>query len=397
MIINTAYHCHYSRLQQSTLFTTLISWKGKPIDTMNCETTATSETDSDRGLLEKEALENAPLAFSSESSSSLVPATSRLGVPASLHQKRIWMNVEIFESNTSTASPLVIFIPGICESAETKTVQEMASWAKNIGVRLAVLELPGHGLSSGNLAEMPTNIYILIKLVLAAIDRILKLQFETDKKIPYLLSGSSFGGTLSLYAAEYISRRLEKDEKSLPDIVDPQESSILKDEELWEDFFSHGKLSGVVSVTPAVGVDHRVLPPDWIVSTLSVASAIFPAAQLPFTPLEDSSQYDCPSTSTRNFKGRWPLAISKFLLDLTTLTLPEDVAQGRLTLKNVPRVILMAGSKDHMIPIETIHAVEAKIAAPNKEVVVLPKVGHDLLINPKSSSKALEILFGSML
>jgi pimeloyl-ACP methyl ester carboxylesterase len=165
----------------------------------------------------------------------------------------------------------------------------------------------------------------------------------------------------------------------------------------WKELDGKGTLTAVVSVTPAVGVDPEVLPPNWIVSSLALASALFPKAQLPFTPLEDSAQYDCPTTSTRNFKGRWPLAISKFLLDLTSTIVPTDVEQGRLALLHIPKVIVLAGAKDVMIPLTSIQALEAKLQTPSKQVVVFPKVGHDVLSNPKSSSKALEILFGALL
>jgi pimeloyl-ACP methyl ester carboxylesterase len=172
----------------------------------------------------------------------------------------------------------------------------------------------------------------------------------------------------------------------------------VNDDELWKDFFAtRGTLAGVVAVSPAVGIHPTALPPPWIVSTLSVASALVPGAQVPFTPYEDSAQYDCPATTTRNFKGRWPLAISKFLLDVTSQSVPKDVADHRLTLKHIPKVLLLVGAKDGLIPLESIRAVEAHLECPMKQVVVLPKVGHDVLMNPKSSSKALELIFGALL
>ncbi len=359
---------------------------------MNCDSTVDNTT-------EREAYEKEPLAFTSDPS--LVHATSRLAVPLEHQKESLWINVEIFEQNTMpTTSPLVIYIPGICESAETKTVQNMAQWAKSIGIRLAVVELQGHGLSSGDLADMSTDILVLIRQVLLVVKRIKARLFEERTTIPYLLSGSSFGGTLALYASEYISRRKERQETESADGTSSQydkEEDIVNDEELWKDFFAQGVLAGVVAVTPAIGVDPEILPPGWMISSLSLLSFTFPKAQLPFTPMEDSSQYDCPPTTTRNFKGRWPLAISKFLLDLTSQIAPNDVAKGRLSLKNIPRVLLLAGGKDLMIPLSSCRALEAQIQAPSKELVVLPKVGHDVLTNAKSMSRALEKLFSAVL
>jgi pimeloyl-ACP methyl ester carboxylesterase len=357
---------------------------------------------------QRDALQNEPLAFTSDPQ--LVPATSRIGVPVRLptdNHKLVWINVEIFEQNTNASTgPLVIYLPGLCESAETLTVQGMAQWAKSIGVRMAVLELPGHGVSSGTLADMSTNIDRLVWQVLYAVKKTVSKLFQADRPgTPYLLSGSSFGGTIALYMAEYISRRKQQEEggkessppSSVSSTISELEESILNDEELWKDFCVQGTLAGVVSVTPAVGVDPEVLPPSWMVSTLSLLSSVFPAAQVPFTPREDPSQYNCPPTTTRNFDGHWPLAVSKCLLDLTSRRVPDDVANGRLTLKHIPRVVLLAGGRDAMIPLEAIEALEAQLQAPSKELVVLPKAGHDILTNSKSSSQALEKLFSSLL
>lgn len=361
---------------------------------MNCLDTSAADQ------AERDALQQEPLAFTSDPQ--LVPATSRVGVPVRLpmnSDKLVWINVEVFEQNasSSTFNPLVIYVPGICESAETLTVQNMAQWAKSIGVRLAVVELPGHGVSSGKLADMSTNIDILVWQVLYAVKKVVSTLFQERPGSPYLLSGSSFGGTLVLYAAEYISRLKDKGFTSSETNLSKLEESILKDDALWADFFTHGTLTGVVSVTPAVGVDPKVLPPSWMVSTLSFFSSVFPSAQVPFTPLENPSQYNCPSTTTRNFEGHWPLALSKFLLDLTARRVPDDVANDRLTLKHIPRVVLLAGANDFMIPLEAIQALEEQLQSPSKELIVLPKAGHDVLTNSKSKVEALEKLFSSLL
>ena len=84
---------------------------------------------------------NQPLAFSSDSS--LVAATSRLAVET---KDGALLNVEIFEKGD--APVLLLVIPGICESAETKGVQALVAYSEYQGT-VAVLELEGHGLSSG--------------------------------------------------------------------------------------------------------------------------------------------------------------------------------------------------------------------------------------------------------
>ena len=204
------------------------------------------------------------------------------------------------------------------------------------------------------------------------------------------------GTTTATTTTSTTSTDQEPDKKAIKS--NPREESILKDEDLWKDFFStRGTLAGVVAVSPAVGIHPKALPPPWIVATLSVASTLMPGAQVPFTPYEDSTHYDCPATTTRNFKGRWPLALSKFLLEVTSHVVPQDILHHRLTLKQIPKVLLLTGAKDGLIPLESIQALEAHLECPFKQLVVLPKVGHDVLTNSKSSSKALELLFGALL
>ena len=72
----------------------------------------------------RDALQQEPLAFKSSGDPQLVQATSRIGVPVQLpvddsnyhNQNLVWINVEVFEQNSSAStSPLVVYIPGICE------------------------------------------------------------------------------------------------------------------------------------------------------------------------------------------------------------------------------------------------------------------------------------------
>lgn len=348
-------------------------------------------------LAQRDALQAQPLAFTGDES--LVAATSRIVVPVRLlgHNKKwqwIFLNVECFEHDTTHAeSNLVVYIPGICESAETKSVQQMAQWSKSMHVKLAVVELQGHGLSSGTLGEMTTDLEALVGQVLLALKQA-KAKLLVHPDISYVLCGSSLGGTLALYAAEYMSRRWQLIQSGDTGVGG---KGLLYAHDLWTGFLKHGKLAGVVAITPAVGVDPDVLPPSWMVSTLTFLSSWAPTAQVPLTPLEDSKHYNCPETTTRNFKGHWPLVTSKFLLDMTSKIVPGDIQGEQLTLRGISRVIILAGAKDNMIPMASLEVLESKLECKQKELVVLPNAGHDVLVNPKSRAEALEHVFVPLL
>lgn len=334
-----------------------------------------------------------PLAFSLDSD--LIPATSRIVVEVEhTRGSNAVLNVELFSHSMSTsASPLIIYVPGICESTETTTVQNLARWAKDIGVRLAVIELEGHGHSSGTPALCP-DFDRLVQQVLYATSTITTKLLEERPNTPYIYCGSSMGGTIALYAADYLSTHLKRD-KSTIDTQTPA-SALNYDSFLGSLDFSKGSFSGVSSISPALGVKPDNLPPPFVVSTLKVASFLFPSSQVPFTPYEDSSNYNCPTTTQRNFTGHWPLATSKMLLELTSERIATDIQEGKLTLCDVPRVMIIIGEKDHFIPVDSVTKVFESLQSLKKDMKIMKNAGHDVLSHPEDSPEAIELVFSTL-
>ena len=333
-----------------------------------------------------------PLAFSSDPT--LIAATSRWVLPTSDDES---LNIEFFDPNPTARldcpkKSVLLWIHGICESAETWAVQNIVRHAAMVdeqsdgGVCVAVLELPGHGLSSGETKSLCPDFFTLVRHTVEFVDLVLKeLQKSetTNITISYAIGGNSLGGTLAVYAAEIISRRLQDQDDEIF-VSLPSSISIGKD---------HTFL-GVIPVTPAIGVKSEALPPCYIVSLLSLASRLVPSANPPLTPLEDPSHYNCPSNTARNYAGHWPLATSKMLLDLTAYQVPSDVnSKTKLTLRNAGKVLLLVGGKDHVIPMESVHAFYDQVQSKQKDILVLKKAGHDLLVDQRSTQAALEFLF----
>lgn len=306
-----------------------------------------------------ESIQKNPLAFSSNES--LVPASSRKPLRTS---DGTLLNIEMFEENTSEDSPILLLTHGVCESAETFGVQTFVSEAKKRSIKVAVLELEGHGLSSGQ------------ELVCGDFDRLVNhfLEFvkhsipalRGNSDAPYFISGNSLGGAIVIYAAEELS----KNKSSYP-----------------------SNFKGVAPVAPAIGVDARAVPPAPIVQCLKLLSYFAPAAQVPFTPLEDPSNYNCPVDSKRNFTGHWPLSTSKMLLDLTSNRVNKDRLEGNLSLKHVDNVFIITGEQDMVVPTEPISSFHEEIKSSQKDFFVVPNAGHDLLFEEKSSKIVVDALF----
>ncbi len=300
-------------------------------------------------------LVNHPLAFTSQPS--LVSATSRLVLNA---KDGAVLNIELFDfapdATTTTSRPLLLFIPGICESAETKSVQNIVKVTKRRypHFRVAVLELEGHGLSSGQRCVCPDFDKILMHVEEFVHFTVSHLTTSTATPMPFFLIGASFGGALALYGAEKLSKHYtEKNNKS--------------------------KFLGVIPIVPAVGVDPRAIPPSAVVSCLKILSYVAPSLKIPFTPSEDPTHYNCPTNTTRNFAGHWPLATSKMLLDVTSHQVKNDLESGTLCLKNVENMLFIAGMLDHVIPVDIVDDVYHSLEPRTKKMIVVRKCGHDLL------------------
>mmetsp|Transcript_26721 Transcript_26721/g.40928 ORF Transcript_26721/g.40928 Transcript_26721/m.40928 type:complete len:390 (-) Transcript_26721:162-1331(-) len=339
-------------------------------------------------------LQQLPLAFTSSSDSSslskLTPATCRL--PFTTSDGSATLNVEGFffgEKHNDNATekeehprPLVLYVHGICESSETSGVQRLARAAKSNGCDLAVLELEGHGLSSGSKCVCG-DFDRMIQHVVEFMNHVLTCHSHKSISIstsasashaplpPYAISGTSLGGVLAVYAAHIWSKKLHGHAKE--DKIQTTMSSEVLEYPL--------HFLGAAPIAPAVGVDPRAVPPSIVVGALKMLSALAPSSQIPLTPLEDPSHYNCPKDSTRNFSGHWPLATSKMLLDVTSRRVSEDQQETEqiLSLADVPSLLIFAGEDDMVVPHDCIQAFYEKAQTVDKELIVVPNAGHDIM------------------
>ena len=93
----------------------------------------------------------------------------------------------------SSHGPLLVHIHGVCESAETLTVQRLAGAATD-DWNLHVLELEGHGLSVGPRAVCP-SFDRLVSHVIEFVDAQTANQGAARK--PWAICGHSLGGTVA--------------------------------------------------------------------------------------------------------------------------------------------------------------------------------------------------------
>lgn len=329
-------------------------------------------------------LHQQPLAFSTavmrRDRRDYITATSRLPFVTS-DERAALLNVEcfFFDDETTAHLPVLLYIHGVCSSAETKGINRLAREARSRKMRVAVLELEGHGLSSGprgvcgDFSRLVSHVTDFVRHVLTHLPR-RNREDGADDVVRYVLGGDSLGGTLAAYAAERLSR--ETDGESVP-----------------------GRLVGAALVAPAVGVDPRAVPPAPVVAALRLLSRVAPAAaSVPFTPVvEDPSSYSAPPHSTRNFSGRrWPLATSRMLLDLTARACARDLNEGRLSLDGVSSLVVFAGGRDEVVPRRAIVDFLAKVRTRSKELVVVPEGGHDVLQMPASATVILQHIFDWM-
>jgi alpha-beta hydrolase superfamily lysophospholipase len=313
-------------------------------------------------------IQNQPLAFSSDPN--LVSSSYRLFLKT---KDGAELNIECFDPpDSSPSTPILLFIHGICESAETKGIQTIAKIARSRSIRLAVLELEGHGLSSGKRCVCPNFDRLLSHTLEFASFTVSSFAgTETENTSPfYYLSGTSLGGVLAIYAAEIISNQNVSLDTSFP-----------------------SNFQGVAPICPAVGVDARAIPSSIVTSCLSLLACVAPSAQIPLTPLEDPNHYNCPKTTTRNFSGHWPLSTSKMLLDVTTFRVTSDIEHGELSLSNVKHVIVFLAENDTVVPMQSITNLFESLTSINKKLIRIPHAGHDIMFQNSSSQHVSNILF----
>jgi alpha-beta hydrolase superfamily lysophospholipase len=310
-----------------------------------------------------EELQNKPLAFST--GESLITATSRIA-----HETKdnsALLNIELFENETNDDSPILLLLHGVCASAETKSVQSIVTAAKQSSVKVATLELEGHGLSSGKrmvCGDFERHLGHVLEFVQAAIMALRKGD-EHSSSVPYYFAANSLGGVLAIYAAEHISNNRDKYPSAF---------------------------GGVAAIAPAVGVDERKIPSAPITFGLSLLATIAPAMQLSLTPHEDPSSYSCPPNSSRNFSGHWPLATSKMLLDVTTFKVKNDLENGAISLSSTDRVLIFAGKTDETVPFDVLTGFYDTISPKQKHLIPVGG-GHDMMTFKSSSDEVTKALF----
>lgn len=307
-------------------------------------------------------LKQKPLAFSSDPS--LVSASSRR--PLETKDGAI-LNVEIFNESENSSSPILLLIHGVCASAETLGIQAIVAAAAKNSIRVAVLELEGHGLSSGK-KGVCGDFDRLLNHALEFVSDIVVFLHKDDGKgdTPYYLAGNSLGGVLSIYAAD----------------------NIAKNKNLYPNGFG-----GLAPIVPAVGVDPSAVPSAPIVMGLQLLALIAPSAQVPLTPLEDPTSYNCPSDTSRNFIGHWPLSTSKMLLDVTSNRVKTDLEEGNISLDGVPRVLFICGEDDLVVPFDAAKYFYEAVKPVHKQMLSVPKYGHDMMYHEVSAKIVLDALF----
>jgi len=281
--------------------------------------------------------------------------------PQSSSSSSCLLNVEIFGSTDGvddSSWPYLLFIHGVCESAETWTVQNLARSAKRNSWRLAVLELEGHGLSTGKRSVCGS----FSRLVGHAEDFVHHIMLS--EAVPFAICGASLGGVLAAYVADKIASN-------------PQ--------------YKGRRFIGSIPIVPAVGVAPEAVPPAPIVGALRVLAAVAPSSGF-LTPIEDPSHYACPPNSVRNFQGSWPLSTSKMLLDVTSGGVEEDQKSGKLNL-NIPSLLVIAGESDEIIPVEAIESFFMKANCSDKELLKVPRGDHGLMVGQKTAKYVTEKIF----
>ncbi|VEU35718.1 unnamed protein product [Pseudo-nitzschia multistriata] len=320
---------------------------------------------------------------------------------------------------------MVCFVPGVCESAETWTVQHLARICASKEWRLAVLEPEGHGLSGGVPRGLlrPGKWERYVGQVTAfcghalEVDRMQKERQQQQQqqqqqqrqreqepteetyKLPrtrFVLAGASMGGALAAYASQRIledSAACSKQPRTDRPLAQPAAAVAAE---------QHASFVGTLLLSPAVGVDPSVVPPALLVAALSVLSWLAPGVGLEgVTPTEDPSHYDCPASTKRNYAGPWPLGTSKLLLDATTVFVPGDVREGSLNLPlaaaaagaALPHATLVvSGVKDPVVPIGAVrefvehtnsHAAKRGCLGPGIGLAEIENGDHSLLAPQK--------------
>ena len=310
-----------------------------------------------------ESLLKEKLAFSTDSS--LTSASSRTVLSTT---DGTLLNIELFSDpeTTNKNSPILLYTHGICASAETLSLQNIVSAAKQHNVKVAALELEGHGLSSGS-RSVCGDFERLLSHVLQFVQHTVPILREdpNDASAPYFVAGNSIGGALSTYAAENISKNAE----TYP-----------------------SNFKGLATICPSVGINPNKVPSAPIVFALSILATMAPSLQISLTPHQDPEDFNCPKDSKRNFEGHLPLATARMLLDVTSAKIKNDLGSEKLQLKFVENVLIFAGKTDETVPIESITDFQEKISPKSKEFVIVDG-GHCIMTYQETAKVVNDALF----
>jgi len=257
----------------------------------------------------------------------------------------------------------VIYFHGVCESADTLPVRNLAAAVLRRGWRLRVPEHHGHGDSDGR----PGLIDSFDVTVNDAAEYVSHCIRAEDAAPRFALIGHSLGATVAAYLGGPLREQCGL------------------------------RFLGAVLLAPAVGADPAMLPPAPVIALLRVVSWMAPALRLRATPFEEPAGY-CASDPPpgRNFRGHWPLGTSAVLLELTSERVPRDCSEGgmlRSAAAAFPAVVAV-GRGDAMVPQDTVEAfVAALTAAATAASLVKPRivevgVGHQPLMGPGGNAAA---------
>jgi len=275
--------------------------------------------------------------------------------------------------------PLLLYVHGVCESAETWGVQTLVQYCAKHCWRLIVLELAGHGLSENKAGLGRATCPNFDDLVNHVVEFAEQMSGNFSRSRGFAMCGCSLGGALVSFAVRGIlaTRRDKTEQHEHPDFY------------------------GIALLAPSLGVNPGAIPPSPVVTALKALSFFLPSHGV-LTPIEHPT-YACPPNSRRNFSGRWPLSTSSMLLDLTSNRVPNDVVSGNVqqTMEGLPSLFVLMGDKDEIVPLQSVldwfDAVPLSSDNGEKMLTVLKGAGHgffhERLKENKKKKTAFDHLF----
>lgn len=279
-------------------------------------------------------------------------------------------------NNNTDEWPILLYVHGICESAETQGVQTLAQYCAKHCWRLIVLELAGHGLSENISGKGRGTCPNFDQLVQHVVEFTLHIEKKFSQSKGMVLSGGSLGGALVAYAVKDIVSERSRETGTTNNGSIPN-------------FY------GIALLAPALGINIRAIPPSPVVLALRALSFLLPSRGI-LTPVEHSEYYAFPVSSTRNFSGQWPLSTSSMLLDLTSVRVPDDVKRNMLhaQLEGLSSLVVIAGEHDEIVPLQTVRDWYESSGICEKELIVVKGAGHGFFHEKDQKSKnAFESLF----